>query len=98
LIGKISDSIKRKAAEEAKAEAAKAAAENTGDGTSSMKNTSKLDTMKQENETMKKTLDERETLLKRQDEIEERERVSGQASAGKEQLIKKKPQKNTTIE
>ncbi len=49
--------------------------------------------MKQENETMKKTLDERETLLKRQDEIEERERVSGQASAGKETTHKEETPK-----
>jgi len=71
-----------KTAEAAKTETATPTEENSGNGTPTKKGISKLDTMKQGNEAMKKTLDEREALLKRHMEMEERERVSGQASAG----------------
>ena len=82
------EEAERKATEERAAKEKAEAAKGNGDGISGEEKLSKLDIMTKGNEAMKKTLDERETLLKRHEEIEERERVSGKANAGE---IQEKP-------
>lgn len=79
----------RKETEERAAKEKEDAAKNNGNGKPTEEKDSKIDTMTKGNEAMKKVLDEREDLLKRHEELEERERVSGKAEAGRSPPPKK---------